>query len=234
MGNSEVGSVVSHSLKSGWGLVIFSKAFSSCCSHRINRWQFCNINQCPRVEAVSKSCRASWRGGEITAISLSIPPTQNNKWTDLFLALTHGQKLEPIATVTFDFSQLPQFSSRVCPRTQNEDNGREWCWLVKDTVQANNWWSDILLTHTNSDKVGDGSVDPVYSETSQQHQGLEVTQAFPVFAWEGKWLRSIQIKPLQQQQQQQKSANIKIVVVALSNYKWIKPFSKTIHSFQCH
>lgn len=40
IGNSEVGAVVSHNLKSGWGLVMLSKAFSSCCNHWINKWQF--------------------------------------------------------------------------------------------------------------------------------------------------------------------------------------------------
>ena len=59
IGNSGVGAVVSQSLKSGWGLVIFSRAFSSSLSQRISRWQFCNISQCPRVDAVSKSWRAT-------------------------------------------------------------------------------------------------------------------------------------------------------------------------------
>ena len=60
IGNSGVGSVVSHSLKSGWGLLIRSKTFSNSRSHFTKRWQFCNINHCPRVNAVSSNCRASY------------------------------------------------------------------------------------------------------------------------------------------------------------------------------
>ena len=40
-GKRSVGSVVSHSLKSGCGLLIFSRIFSRVLSHLGSRWQFC-------------------------------------------------------------------------------------------------------------------------------------------------------------------------------------------------
>ncbi len=59
IGNSGVGAVVSQSLKSGWGLVSCSRAFSNSFSQRMSRWQFCSMSQWPLVEAVSNSCRAT-------------------------------------------------------------------------------------------------------------------------------------------------------------------------------
>lgn len=59
-GNSGVGAVVSQRRKSGCGLVSFSRAFSRDCSQRMSRWTFCSISQCPRVDAVSSSWRATY------------------------------------------------------------------------------------------------------------------------------------------------------------------------------
>lgn len=60
MGKVCIGSVVSQSLKSGWGLTSFSSCFSSSRNHFTNRWQFCNISHWPRAIAVSKSCNATY------------------------------------------------------------------------------------------------------------------------------------------------------------------------------
>jgi hypothetical protein len=59
IGNSGVGSVVSHRRKSGWGLLILSSTFSRSLNHLTNRWQFWSINHWPRAIAVSRSWRAS-------------------------------------------------------------------------------------------------------------------------------------------------------------------------------
>ena len=78
MGKSGVGAVVSQSRKSGCGLVIFSRAFSSSFSQRMSRWQFCSISQWPRAEAVSSSCRATWEEEEEEWI---LRHASWNKWT---------------------------------------------------------------------------------------------------------------------------------------------------------
>ena len=60
MGKVCIGSVVSQSRKSGWGLTSFSNCFSKSLSHFTNKWQFCNINHWPRATAVSSNCKATW------------------------------------------------------------------------------------------------------------------------------------------------------------------------------
>ena len=60
MGKSAVGCVVSQSLKSGCGLVMLSRAFSSSLSQWMRRWQFCSISQWPLWAAVSSSCSATY------------------------------------------------------------------------------------------------------------------------------------------------------------------------------
>lgn len=64
MGKPMVGSVVSQRRKSGWGSVIFSRAFSRLTSHRTKRWQFCNMSHSPRTTALSSNCKAIWREGK--------------------------------------------------------------------------------------------------------------------------------------------------------------------------
>lgn len=63
-GKPLVGSVVSQRRKSGWGSVIFSKAFSRWTSHFTRRWQFCNMSHCPWTTAPSSICKAIWGEGE--------------------------------------------------------------------------------------------------------------------------------------------------------------------------
>ncbi len=118
---------------------------------------------------------------------------------DFFLALSHGEELESVSTVTLHLGQLSKFSGRISPRAQYEDNRGERCGLIEDALQADHGRGDILLSHAGSDKVGDGSVHPVHSEAAQQHQGLEVRQTFLEHAREGVRLRCIQIKPLWKQ-----------------------------------
>lgn len=61
IGKPSVGSVVSQRRKSGWGFVIFSRAFSRVISHLTNRWQFCNISHSPLTTTFSSICRAILR-----------------------------------------------------------------------------------------------------------------------------------------------------------------------------
>ena len=68
--------------------------------------------------------------------------------------------------------------------------------LVVDTVEADHGGCDVLLPHPPRHKVGDGSIDPVHTEASQQQQLLEVTEAFGVAAGEGDGLGGIFVKPL--------------------------------------
>lgn len=121
---------------------------------------------------------------------------QKMSLTDFLLALSHGQELESVSTIAFHLGQLSQLTSWVSSRTQDEYNGRERRRLVKHALQADHRRSDVLLPHAAGDKVCDGSVDPIHSETAEQHQGLEVSQAFLELARERVGLRSIQIKPL--------------------------------------
>lgn len=59
IGNSGVGSVVSQSLKSGCGLLILSRTFSSSLNHFTSKWQFWSISHWPLAIAVSRSCKAN-------------------------------------------------------------------------------------------------------------------------------------------------------------------------------
>lgn len=58
MGKDSTGSVVNHRRKSGCGLLTFSSCFSTSLMKESRRWQFWNINHCPRDIAVSSRLRA--------------------------------------------------------------------------------------------------------------------------------------------------------------------------------
>lgn len=116
--------------------------------------------------------------------------------TYLLLALSHSQELESVSPVAHPVGQLAQVPSWVCPRAQDEDNRRVRGGLVIDTVEADHRGCDILLPHPPRHEVGDGSVDPIHTEASQQQQLLKVTEAIRVAAREGDGLGGIFVKPL--------------------------------------
>lgn len=115
MGKSAVGWVVSHSLKSGWGLARFSKAFSSSFSQWMSRWQFCSISQCPRWAAVSSNCSATCSRQQtifmhavcmhtcthttrtcIWAINNSVPSPDPVPWPETWICFPHTPFYLPV------------------------------------------------------------------------------------------------------------------------------------------
>lgn len=81
IGKPSVGSVVSQRRKSGWGFVIFSRAFSRVTSHLTKRWQFCNISHSPLTATFSSICRAILRERKdrlLVTLPLSCKQTSSN------------------------------------------------------------------------------------------------------------------------------------------------------------
>ena len=117
--------------------------------------------------------------------------------THLLLSLSHGQELESVPAVPHSLSQLAQVSSRICTGTEDEHNWGVGSGLVVNALKADDRRGHILLPHSPCDKVGDGSVDAIDSEATEQHELLEVRETLAVTAREGRGLRSIEVKPLE-------------------------------------
>lgn len=177
MGKSAVGWVVSHSLKSGWGLARFSKAFSSSFSQWMSRWQFCSISQCPRWAAVSSNCSATCSSQTKKDLSmqcvcmyvhtLHVHVFEQYIIPYLLLALSHGQELKFVSSISHSICQFAQVSSWIRTGTQDEHNWWLWRRLIVDVIKTDDGRSHVLLSHPTRYKVGDGSVHTVHSEAPQ-------------------------------------------------------------------
>lgn len=105
IGNSGVGSVVSHSLKSGWGLLIRSRTFSNSLSHFTNKWQFWSISHWPLAIAVSRSCNANCKTNNKTG---------SKAWCWVFCFCSHTKGIDEGKSVCFDLSDSSRSTSKVC------------------------------------------------------------------------------------------------------------------------
>lgn len=105
IGNSGVGSVVSHSLKSGWGLLIRSRTFSNSLSHFTNKWQFWSISHWPLAIAVSRSCNANCKTNNKTV---------SKAWCWVFCFRSHTKGIDEGKSVCFDLSDSSLSTSNGC------------------------------------------------------------------------------------------------------------------------